>query len=251
MTELDARSTETAARSPWRRLSLRSAVGGLLTAVVVAVIGLALLGPRPVSWTASSELLILPVTDLGEESNVAGYYDTLNQGQIVATFAQVLQTGSTPGQLPRTAGLTSEQASEVSVTVNAVPNTSIIDITVYAATADQATQVADSVAAASRGTLQQLGTPYRASIVSPAQATLTNPGPPPLTVGLVIAAVAVLAGVGAQQVLWLVGAVVARRSTSRTRTKPPRRSPADQPQPHRNRPAEDQAALRPAGGPRE
>lgn len=226
-------------------------MGGLITAAVVAVIGVALLGPRPVSWTASSELLILPVTDLAEQSNAASYYDTLNQGQIVATFAQVLQTDSTPGQLPRTAGLTSDQASEVTVTVNAVPSTSIIDITVYAATADQATQVANSVAAASRGTLQQLGTPYRASIVSPAEATLTNPGPSPLTVGLVIAAVAALAGVGAQQVLWLVGAVAAQRSTSRTRTEPPSPFSADQPHLHRNLPAEDQTALRPAVGPRE
>jgi capsular polysaccharide biosynthesis protein len=252
MSDTTGRSTKAAARSAWRRLSLRSVVGGLVTAALVGVIGVALFGSRSVTWTASSPLLILPAADVAAQSGGASYYDTLNQGQIVATFAQVLQASSTPGQRPRTPGLSSDQASEVTVTVNAVPNTSIIDITVYASTADLARQAANGVAAASLGTLKQLGTPYRASIISPAEPTLANPaGPSPLTLGFVIAAVAVLAGVGAQQVLWLTGAVTARRSMSRTSTEPSRPYPADQSPLHRNVPAKDGTAVGSAARPLE
>jgi capsular polysaccharide biosynthesis protein len=245
MSKPEERLPKATTSSRWRRLSRRSVVGGLITALVVAAIGLALLGFRSVAWTVRSSLLILP-TEVAAQTDGPGYYDTLNQGQIVATFAQVLQAENAPGQLPRSAGRTSDQASKVKIAMNAVPNTSIIDITVDAPTAGQAEQVANSVAAASLRTLEQLGTPYRASIVSPGKPALAKPiGPSRLTLGLVIAAVAILAGVGAQQVLWLVGAATASRSTSGTSTEPPRPYPAGQSPSHQNLPADAQDAVRP------
>ncbi|MGH3623668.1 MAG: Wzz/FepE/Etk N-terminal domain-containing protein [Sciscionella sp.] len=199
-----------------RRVTRRSVVVGVVTAVVVIMVGVVLLVFRPHSWTATTSLVVLPDRARVDASTAASYYDTLSQGQVSTTFAQILQSQGGSAPLAGDTGLSRAQLKNVTITVNPVPDTSIIDVDVSAPTAGQAALVANKVTDAGRQTLQSLGTPYATSIVDRAAPEIAKPvGASALTLVAVIAVVAVVAAVGAQQVSWLVGVAMQRRGAPR------------------------------------
>ncbi|MGH3624325.1 MAG: Wzz/FepE/Etk N-terminal domain-containing protein [Sciscionella sp.] len=199
-----------------RRVTRRSVVVGVVTAVVVVAIGVVLLVFQPHSWKATTSLVVLPDSARVDASTAASYYDTLSQGQVSTTFAQILQSQGGSARLAGDTGLSRAQLENVTITVNPVPDTSIIDVDASAPTAGQAALAANRVADSGRQTLQSLGTPYATSIVDRAAPEVAEPaGPSAVTLVAVIAVVAVVAAVGAQQMSWLVGVAVQRRGAPR------------------------------------
>jgi capsular polysaccharide biosynthesis protein len=154
-------------------------------AVLVLVGGWLLYVDRPAEYEANSTLVVLPNGQLAE---TASYYDTLSQGQIVTTFAGILDLQAT--QLG-TAG--DEQVREV--TVDVVPDTSLIQITGTATDAASAEAATDAVLAQSRAYFDQLPFPYQVNVVQAAAGTAQPAGLAPALLAAVVAAVALIAGI--------------------------------------------------------
>jgi capsular polysaccharide biosynthesis protein len=168
-----------------RRRRRAAALTGLAVAVLVLVGGWLLYVDRPAEYKASSTLVVLPNGQLAE---TASYYDTLSQGQIVTTFAGILDLQAK--QLG-TAG--DEQVREV--TVEVVPDTSLIQITGTATDAASAEAVTDAVLEQSRASFDQLPFPYQVNIVQGAVGTAQPAGLVPGLLAGVVAAVALIAGI--------------------------------------------------------
>ena len=165
-------------RRPW----------GLLTGIAVALVVLAggsvfwLLNPT--QYRATSTLLVFPDAAAGE---FAGYYDTLSRGQVTLTFAQILELQ------------VSGASGDPVIDVQAVPDTSLITVTVRAQTAAEAESDADAVLERSRRYFTQLSSPYEISVVRAAAGTAQRSGVPVVPLVLVLPIVALIAGFAAQQ----------------------------------------------------
>lgn len=193
-------------RTTRQRLWRRGLIAGVVTAVLVVCAGVGwALTYRP-TYTATATLLVLPNAKASKSGDAASYYDTLSQGQIVQTFAQVLRARGTPDRVTAAAGgLTRAQVAATDVSVTAVPNTSVISITAQGGDPDVTERVVETLAGRSPHALNALATPYKALTVDSGAGSLTRSGFDRTTLLVAVAAVAVLAGVGAQQLTWLLG----------------------------------------------
>lgn len=168
-----------------RRRRRAAALTGLAVALLVLVGGWLLYVDRPAEYEASSTLVVLPSDQLAE---AASYYDTLSQGQIVTTFAGILDLQAT-----QVGAAGDEQVRDV--TVDVVPDTSLIQITGTATDAASAEAATDAVLEQSRAYFDQLPFPYQVNVVQGAAGTAQSAGlAPGLLVG-VVAAVALIAGI--------------------------------------------------------
>jgi capsular polysaccharide biosynthesis protein len=168
-----------------RRRRRAAALTGLAVAFLVLVGGWFLYVDRPAEYEASSTLVVLPNDQLSE---AASYYDTLSQGQIVTTFAGILDLQAT-----QVAAAGDEQIGEV--TVDVVPDTSLIQITGTATDAASAEAATDAVLAQSRAYFDQLTFPYQVNVVQGAVGTARPTGLAPGLLAGVVAAVALIAGI--------------------------------------------------------
>ncbi len=164
-----------------RRLDL---LVGLLVVVVVLSAGVLLWQSNPIEYRASATLVVLPAP---AQATDPGYYDLLNQGQIVQTLAQVLDLG--------VAGDVQDEVSSISVTV--VPDTFLIRVTATAPDPETAETAADSVMTRASTYFSELSAPYTASVISPATGTAERAGVPPRTLLVAVALVAAIAGIAA------------------------------------------------------
>jgi hypothetical protein len=168
-----------------RRRRRAAGLTGLAVALLVLVGGWLLYVDRPAEYEASSTLVVLPNEQLAE---AASYYDTLSQGQIVTTFAGILDLQAT-----QVGAAGDEQIREV--TVEVVPDTSLIQISGTATDAASAEAATDAVLAQSRAYFDQLTVPYQVNVVQGAAGTAQPAG---LASGLlagVVVAVALIAGI--------------------------------------------------------
>lgn len=154
-------------------------------ALLVLVGGWLLYVDRPAEYEASTTLVVLPNDQLAE---AASYYDTLSQGQIVTTFAGILDLQAT-----QVGAAGDEQIREV--TVEVVPDTSLIQITGTATDAASAEAATDAVLAQSRVYFDQLTFPYQVNVVQGAAGTAQPTGLAPGLLAGVVAAVALIAGI--------------------------------------------------------
>jgi capsular polysaccharide biosynthesis protein len=168
-----------------RRRRRAAALTGLAVALLVLVGGWLLYVDRPAEYEASSTLVVLPNDQLSE---AASYYDTLSQGQIVTTFAGILDLQAT-----RVGAAGDEQVRQV--TVEVVPDTSLIRITGSATDAASAEAATDAVLAQSRVYFDQLTFPYQVNVVQGAVGTARPAGLAPGLLAGVVAAVALVAGI--------------------------------------------------------
>ncbi len=155
---------------------------GLVVALLVLAGGLLFYADRPAEYEASSTLVVLPNDELVE---AASYYDTLSQGQIVTTFAEILDLQATAA---------GDGAQVTSVVVDVVPDTSLIRITGTATDAGSAETATDAVLAQSQVYFDQLTAPYRISVVQGAAGTAEQTGLAPGLLSGAVAAVALIAG---------------------------------------------------------
>ena len=184
MTTDSALHRGTPTTSPRRRLL--AILTGLIVAIVVAAVGAFLLLARPAEYRASTTLVVLPDS---ENVEAASYYDTLSQGQITATFADILRLRA--GQADLAGGSASD------VVVDVLPDTSLIQITVTAADAATAEADADAVLVQVQPYFDQLTWPYDVFVVDTAAGSAERSGFSPSLLTAVVAALAMVAGVAA------------------------------------------------------
>jgi len=166
----------------------QGALVGLLVGVLVLVPGGVVLLSRPSSYTAAASIVVLPDPSLPRDQ-AASYYDTLSQGQIVGTFAEVLRASvgsSGPSDAPP-------------ITVLVVPDTSVVRLVATGASASGAEAAADQALTASAAPLAQLSAPYRASVVSAAAGHAQREGRPLILLVGVLLIVALGAGLLARR----------------------------------------------------
>jgi len=175
-------SSQVGAPNQGRRRRRAAVLTGLVVALLVLAGGLLFYADRPAEYEASSTLVVLPNDELAE---AASYYDTLSQGQIVTTFAEILDLQATSA---------ADGASVTSVTVDVVPDTSLIRITATAADTQSAETATDAVLAQSQGYFDQLTAPYQISVVQGAAGTAEQTGLAPGLLSGAVAAVALIAG---------------------------------------------------------
>lgn len=193
-------------------------VVGVLVALVLLGAGFLLAGRQTTQYQASSSVVVLPDQTLAPEV-VAGYYDTLSQGQVVGTFAEVLRVRAVPSAPPGS-----------DVTVEAVPDTAVIRITATAPTAGAAEAAADAVIESTSGSsyVNEFYSPYRLAQSSGAAGTAEQLGVSRGVLLAVAGLVALVLGVVAQQgvrLLTATGAAPGLRPAPGQEQDPPRRAP--------------------------
>lgn len=182
-------------RGLWRRVDVRLGIVAALLTLQASVVFVAV---DPRVYRASTSLVVLPDR---EASSEPGYYDTLSRGQVVLTFAQILDLRI---------GDAVPAKSDVDVQVQAVPNTSLIDITATAPSAAQAVEAADGALLASRPYFAQLPSPYEIYVVRGAAGSAERSGGVSRALLLLIPVVALVAGLVTQQVLRALGVTALR-----------------------------------------
>lgn len=193
-------------RTTRQRLWRRGLSAGIVTGLLVLGGGAGWSLTYHPTYTATATLLVLPNARSSQTGDAASYYDTLSQGQIVQTFAQVLRAKSSPAWVASGGGgPTNRQIAATLVNVTAVPNTSVISITAQGSDPKIAERVVGAMAARSPHELNVLATPYRALTVDSGGGSAQKTGIDLPALLAAVVAVAVLAGVGAQQAVWLLG----------------------------------------------
>lgn len=189
-----------------RRLLNVSIVIGMATLVAVVVAGFAFALTRPERFEARASMVVLPDDDISDE-DMAGYYETLNQGQVVATFAEILRTRFSVDDVDR---ITDVQRADVSSKIEVVPDTAVIEITASAPEEADAVEVANAIAEEASDFVADLTNPYQLVPLDDAK------GEDGQDVSLsallvVVAIVAIVAALALQQLVFQLGMLLGRR----------------------------------------
>ena len=188
----------------------RSVVAGIVAALLVVMGGVFFDAALPRRWSATAALVVLPAPNLNQEA-VAGFYETLSRGQIVATYAEILRSQRFEVAAERELRLTPAQRREASVSVRIVPETALITVTATAASPTVAERLADRIAAVADTSISALGQPYTVSSVTGARGTAEKSGISTEGLALVVGVVALAVGLAAQQAVYQLLGLAARR----------------------------------------
>jgi capsular polysaccharide biosynthesis protein len=187
-----------------------SMVAGAATFLLVILAGLLLAALRPAQWSAADSVVVLP-RQTGDADTMAGYYDTLSRGQIVATFAEVLRQQRFQDLVAQQIGLSPAQANRFRVAVEVVPDTAMISTAVTGPNAAQAEVIADGVTRRAIDFFATLRSPYTAIRVSPAKGTARRTGTSGGSLLAVTVVAALAAGLAVQQAVQQIDSALARR----------------------------------------
>lgn len=188
MSRLGARSQET-------RTSF--VVGGLVAVLIIVAGSVLALGQRT-EYTAEAVVVLLPDAEL-ESAVSAAYYETLSRGQIVATFAEVVDNLRFEQQAEARLQLTDEQRETTSTEVTVVPGTSVILVRATSGSASTSEQVVDETAALATDYLGGLSEPYRPDVVQGAEGSAYRSSMSPLLLLGVAVVAGLIAGLAMQQ----------------------------------------------------
>jgi capsular polysaccharide biosynthesis protein len=198
-----------------RRVLTRSIVAGVVVMVLVAAAGISLVLSRGSDSIARASLVVLPSKDLSED-RLASYYETLNNGQITPTFAEVLKNRIDLASVTAR-GVSAADRAASKAEVKVVPQTALIEVSVTAPSDRVAVALADGVATASISYVNGLGQPYVVDLVAGAQPDDPTSTPDAALVAVAIV-VALAVGLGAQQVSFQLTMLLARRRGARVRS---------------------------------
>ena len=177
-----------------------SVLAGVLMALFVLVGCVLLLGGKERGWSAKASLLVLPRRDIGFAS-MAGYYETLSRGQVVATFAEMLRLQSIDRSAAERLNLDASTRQGLALTVQVVPDTSIITLQVESATRRAAELMVDESVGQAQTYIGNLGQPYASEIVSSGSTRATKAERPVVPLAAGAAGGALAAGLATQQAL--------------------------------------------------
>lgn len=171
---------------------------GILVAVLVAALGWTFASQQPTRWSADADLLLAPdVSDPGLETS--SFYDTLGNGQLPATAAEIVSEGRFVREIKRDNNI--PDAEQVSISVTQVPETAIVRATVTARTARVATLVAGELPSRTIPTVSRLLAPYALTSLGDPADTVEQTSLNLSQLAVVVAIAALLMGVAAQQVV--------------------------------------------------
>ena len=188
-----------------------SIVGGAVALIVVAVVGAVLLLGRPDSSVARASVVVLPSPDLPED-RLASYYETLNNGQIAPTFAEVLRDRMDLDALDVTASDAARASARADIKI--VPDTALLEVSVSARSDAVAIELADAIVDDAIDYVESLDQPYVLEPVADAVIG-DDEGTPLLALLAVVAVIAIAAGLGAQQVIFQLAMLLTRRRDAR------------------------------------
>lgn len=197
-----------------RRVAWTSIIVGLVALAVVAAAGASFVLTRPTSLVASASLVVLPDSSLDRES-IAGYYETLTRGQVVATYAEILRGLSLENEAAQNVGLSASRTSGTKVDVQVIADTALIEISTTAQEGEVAIALTNEIADLAVKGLRDLDQPYTASLVSEATKT-RSAATSTFTLLAVILIIGLVAGLGAAQVVFQLGMLNLRRRAAAT-----------------------------------
>jgi len=212
--------------SPVKRRLLPGILSGILLAVLILGAGIFYALKQPVNYTAKASVVVLPARGL-DPGTAAGYYETLSRGQIVATLAEVLRLQRFEQSAALRLKLSPAQQAQTKVTVEVVPTTAMVNISVRGSTAGGSEALADVILADAIPYLSQLSAPYTVSVVGSAANTAVRSGPSSTVLLEAAALIALISGIAAQQGIYhLSVAARRRRGSAMPVTAPPPTAPA-------------------------
>lgn len=187
-------------RQVLRGVLLPSIATGLLVAFAAGAGAVAFASSRPTGFQAEVRLVVLPAADLDPDTTTA-YYETLSRGQIVGTFAEVLQLERFAAAAADGLGLAPAEREAIGLRAVVIPESAMISLTVSGDSATVAESVADTVVDEASDYVQDLAQGYELEVVSPAVGTATPTGLSGLQYAAVMTIAALVIGVAAQQVV--------------------------------------------------
>lgn len=179
------------------------ALVGLLVGVGVAM----LLTAQPQRYKAEASVAMLPGSELAP-ADAANFWEVLSRGQVTRTGAVIYDDTR---WLPEAAATAGVPADDLTLTAGAVPDTSLLLVTMEAGSADAAEAALTSVMDQAGPEATRLSAPFVVQVVTPAAGSATAEGPAaaPTVAACGIGGLLVGAGVGALGVR-----VAGRRRTS-------------------------------------
>ena len=184
---------------------------GLAVALLVWVVGWSFALAQPSRWSAEAELLLAPdVSQPGLETS--SFYDTLSNGQLPATAAEILSQGRFLEEIKTKHDI--PDSEQVAVSVTQVPETAIVRATVTAKTPGVAVLVASDLSDLTVPVVDRLLAPYSLTSIGDPADTTTQISLGHAQWGLAIAAAALLLGLATQQLVLQLAR--ARRGAART-----------------------------------
>jgi capsular polysaccharide biosynthesis protein len=181
-----------------RTLALPGLRFGLVVAVLVWVVGWSFALQQPARWSAEAELLLAPdVSDPGLETS--SFYDTLSNGQLPATAAEILSQGRFLEEIKTEYDI--PDSEQVAISVTQVPETAIVRATVTAKTPAVAVLVASDLPDRTIPVVDKLLAPYSLTSVGDPEDTKTQISLARTQWAAAVAAAALLLGLAAQQLV--------------------------------------------------
>lgn len=183
----------------WRRnrVGVVGVVAGVLTALLVLLAGGVVALTRSPQWSADTQVLVSP-GPLVAKSDIPAYYETLSRGQVVATAARLVGRRGFTEQAARAVGVA---PSSVTSRAAVVPGTALVSVAVTAPSEAQSEWIADGIVRRSLPAVNGLLDPYRAQRLGSAAGSSEPAGLSTGQLVAVIVLVAVVTGVGVQQVV--------------------------------------------------
>jgi capsular polysaccharide biosynthesis protein len=192
-----------------------SVAAGLVAVLCISAAAWAFAARRPAGWEAEARVVVLPEGRQGQPADT-GYYEALSRGQVVGTFAEMVQLDRFEANAAASLSLTPQQQRSVEVNATVIPDSAMI--TVAASAPDRATAeaMADNVVLSSSEELAAFAEPYTLELVNSATGQGRQVGLPGLEYGLIMAVVALVGGIAVQQAVHqLLAALEPRRSGDR------------------------------------
>lgn len=192
--------SEAPSRAKKRSDGITPSIGAGVLAAMLVLVGCAFfLGRNDPEWSSQASFLVLPRREVGFDA-MAGYYETLSRGQVVATFAELLRLQEFEKSAANRLSLDPASRKGLTVTVQVIPDTSIIRVKAASPMKRTAELVADEVRREAQDSISKLGQPYTVEIVTSGEsATRSQLALIPLAAGAIGSAVAV--GFAVQQSL--------------------------------------------------
>jgi capsular polysaccharide biosynthesis protein len=175
-----------------------SITAGVVAVLCISAVAWAFAARRPTGWEAEARVVVLPAGRPGQPAET-GYYESLSRGQIVGTFAEMLQLDRFEAGVADGLSLTPEERQSVEVRATVIPDSAMITVTASAPDRVTAETMADAVILSSSDELATFAEPYTLELVSSASGQGRQVGLPGLEYGLIMTVVALVGGIAVQQ----------------------------------------------------
>jgi capsular polysaccharide biosynthesis protein len=150
------------------RFRIVIAVFALVGAVIGAGLGY-LLAPEAHRYTASANVAVLPAANLTTEE-ASSFWDVLTRGQVGRTAAVLYDD---PRWLPSAANAAKVPESELTLTAAALPETTMVSVTVTARSPAAAESALNDVLTTATGEVTSLTAPYAVKVIWPPKGSAT------------------------------------------------------------------------------